>query len=104
MNVPNRQILEHKNRFHGLLNTKKSPIKALCMVAHCLYRTVFVGAVLARLVHLRQVHPLRGAVLAWLVSLLARLMSLLARLVHLRQVHPLKVHPLRLLLDVPAYC
>ena len=51
MNVPNRQILEHKNRFHGLLNTKKSPIKALCMVAHCLYRTVFVvGAVLARLV------------------------------------------------------
>ena len=53
------------------------------MVAHCLYRTVFVvGAVLARLVHLRQVHPLRGAVLAWLVSLLARLMSLLARLVH----------------------
>ena len=29
------------------------------MVAHCLYRTVFVGAVLARLVHLRQVHPLK---------------------------------------------
>ena len=59
------------------------------MVAHCLYRTMFVGAVLARLVHLRQVHPLRGAVLAWLVSLLARLMSLLARLMSLlaRLVH-----------------
>ena len=60
MNVPNRQILEHKNRFQGLLNTKKSPIKALCMVAHCLYRTMFVGAVLARL-----------------MSLLARLMQFL---------------------------
>ena len=58
------------------------------MVAHCLYRTVFVGAVLARLVHLRQVHPLRGAVLALASGKAER-----------RQVHPL-----RLLLDVPAYC
>ena len=78
------------------------------MVAHCLYRTVFVvGAVLARLEQfllgwssscsVGVTSCLVGALLAWLVSLLARL-------VHLRQVHPLKVHPLRLLLDVPAYC
>ena len=59
------------------------------MVAHCLYRTVFVvGAVLARLVHLRQVHPLRGVFLALASGKAER-----------RQVHPL-----RLLLDVPAYC
>jgi len=81
------------------------------MVAHCLYRTVFVvGAVLARLVSL----------LAWLVLLLAwlvhfllgwctsclvgALLALASGKAERRQVHPLKVHPLRLLLDVPAYC
>ena len=51
MNVPNRQILEHKKLLSGSFEYEKSPIKALCMVAHCLYRTMFVGAVLARLVH-----------------------------------------------------
>ena len=52
MNVPNRQILEHKKSLSGSFEYEKSPIKAVCMVAHCLYRTVFVvGAVLARLAH-----------------------------------------------------
>ena len=76
------------------------------MVAHCLYRTMFVGAVLARLVQflldwctscsvgaLETSAPLRGALLALASGKAER-----------RQVHPLKVHPLRLLLDIPAYC
>ena len=53
------------------------------MVAHCLYRTMFVvGALLAWLVHLRQVHPLRGALLALASGKAER-----------RQVHPLKCTP-----------
>ena len=88
------------------------------MVAHCLYRTVFVvGAVLARLVSLLArlvlllawlVHFLLGwcyFLLGWCTScLVGALLALASGKAERRQVHPLKVHPLRLLLDVPAYC
>ena len=88
------------------------------MVAHCLYRTVFVvGAVLARLVSLLArlvlllawlVHFLLGwchFLLGWCTScLVGALLALSSGKAERRQVHPLKVHPLRLLLDVPAYC
>ena len=95
------------------------------MVAHCLYRTVFVvGAVLARLVSLLArlvlllawlVHFLLGwchFLLGWCYFLLGwctscsvgALLALASGKAERRQVHPLKVHPLRLLLDVPAYC
>ncbi len=66
------------------------------MVVHCLYRTVFVGAVLARLVQF---------LLGWCTSCsVGALLALASGKAERRQVHPLKVHPLRLLLDVPAYC
>ena len=66
------------------------------MVAHCLYRTMFVEAVLARLVYF---------LLGWCTSCsVGALLALASGKAERRQVHPLKVHPLRLLLDVPAYC
>ena len=81
------------------------------MVAHCLYRTVFVvGAVLARLVQflLGWCHFLLGWCSSCSVDVtscsVGALLALASGKAERRQVHPLKVHPLRLLLDVPAYC
>ena len=70
------------------------------MVAHCLYRTVFVGAVLARLVQflLGWCHFLLG----WCTSCSVDVTS--CSVGALETSAPPKVHPLRLLLDVPAYC
>ena len=73
------------------------------MVAHCLYRTMFVGAVLARLVQF--LFDWCHFLLGWCTSCsVGALLALASGKAERRQVHPLKVHPLRLLLDVPAYC
>ena len=68
------------------------------MVVHCLYRTVFVGAVLARLVQF---------LLGWCSSCLIGVTSCSVGALETSappKSAPPKVHPLRLLLDVPAYC
>ena len=68
------------------------------MVAHCLYRTMSVGAVLARLVQF---------LLGWCTSCSVGVTSYSVGALETSappESAPPKVHPLRLLLDIPAYC